>query len=402
MTRATVYLLFLLSGATALVYEVAWTRRLVLLLGGTTIAVSLILAAWMTGLALGAKLFGRIADRARRPLLLYGVLEAAIAGLALVFPFLLDAANVVAVGIGGRAAGFALCFLVLLIPTTLMGGTLPILARFVVRSLDGLGGRIGLLYGLNTVGAVAGTFLSGFVLIEAVGVFGSTRLAAAVNGLVAFAAILISRRGEAAPAEEPAETAPGPGPAGIALAAAFAAGFLSLASEVLWTRMLTFFLEGFTWAFSAMLTTFLAGLAIGALVSGRLVNRIHRLRGYIGVLFLLSALVSAGVLAAMSGNYEITRWAKTTAFAVSESWRTQYAVSVFLVSFLMLFPPALVMGGIFPAVVRMATGRLGEVGARVGLVYAVNTIGAVAGSLAAGFVLVPVFGMAWGAGVAAF
>jgi len=404
MPRAIVYLLFLLSGATALVYEVAWTRRLVLLLGGTTVAVSLILAAWMFGLALGAKLFGRVADRTRRPLLLYGVLEAAIALLAILFPLLLDGASGAAIAVGGgRAAAFVLCFLVLLLPTTLMGGTLPILSRYVIRSLDGLGGRIGLLYGLNTFGAVAGTFLSGFVLIEAVGVFGSTRVAAAVNLLVAVAAVLLSRR-EAAPAPEetPEEIPAGPGIAGIALAAAFAAGFLSLASEVLWMRMLTFFLEGFTYAFSAMLTTFLAGLAIGTLVSGRLVNRIRNLRAYLGVLFLISALVSAAALVALTENYAIMKWAKAAAHGISGHWRTQYAVSVFLVSFLVLFPPAFVMGGIFPAVVRMATRRIGEVGSRVGLVYAVNTVGAVAGSLIAGLVLVPVVGMAWGAGVAAF
>jgi len=405
MMRAIVYILFLLSGATALVYEVAWTRRLVLVLGGTTIAVSLILAAWMLGLALGAKLFGGIADRAKRPLLLYGVLEAGIALIAFVFPILLDAASGIAFATGGgRIAAFLLCFLVLLLPTTLMGGTLPILSRYVVRSLDGIGGRIGLLYGLNTVGAVAGTFLSGFVLIEAVGVFGSTRVAAAANVLIAAVAIALSRQERDAEGAEVAagvEAPAGPGPERIALAAAFAAGFLSLASEVLWTRMLTFFLEGFTYAFSAMLTTFLFGLAIGALISGRLVNRIRNLRAYVGVLFLISALVSAAVLFALTENYAITKWAKATAYSFSEHWRTQYALSVFLVSFLMLFPPALVMGGIFPAVVKLATRRIGEVGSRVGLVYAVNTLGAVAGALVAGLALVPLFGMARSAAILA-
>lgn len=416
--RAVVYLLFLLSGATGLVYEVAWTRRLVLILGSTSRAVSLILAAYMLGLALGAHLLGRRADGVRRPLRIYAGLEAGVGLLAFLFPLLLAGAESLGLVFGGRSASFVTCFVVLLLPTILMGGTLPILARFVVTRMERLGGQVGLLYSLNTLGAVAGTFLSGFVLVEWLGVYGSTFLAGAVNlGIAGAAWGLAARRGRrekaeeggggpavappSAPADEGAmargKRTPRTGRAGLAPSAAFAAGFLSLGSEVLWTRMLTFFLEGFTWTFAAMLTTFLLGLALGTMVSGALVNRLRDLRRYTADLFLLSAIVSAGVLFALTHHYTISKVAKDVTAPWFANWRYHHAASLFLGSFVVLFPPALVMGAIFPAVARMATRRLGEVGRKVGLVYAVNTAGAVLGSLIAGLVLIPTAGMAWGA-----
>jgi spermidine synthase len=405
LARALVYLLFLLSGATALVYEVAWSRRLVLVLGSTTYAVSLILAAYMLGLALGARLSGSVADRTRSPLLLYAVLEAGIGGLAFLMPVLLSAASAAAGG--SRPLAFLFGFAVLLLPTTLMGATLPILSRFVVTRLGVMGSRIGLLYGLNTAGAVIGTFLAGFFLVRLLGVYTSTYFAGVANLLIAGVAVALALQMRDVAREPSAEPPAVPsGPPGalprIALLAALASGLLSLASEVLWMRMLTFFLEGFTYTFSAMLTTFLLGLAVGAVISGALVSRIRNLRRYLGWLFLLSALVSAGVLFAMVHAFDLTRWANDVTAPLFANWRVHHAARLFLVSFLVLFPPALLMGTIFPAAARMATRHVGEVGGRVGLVYAVNTLGAVLGSLVAGLALVPMVGMAWGAAGVAF
>ncbi len=424
VARAVVYFLFLLSGATGLIFEVAWTRRLVLLLGSTSVVVSLIFAAWMLGLGLGARIFGRAADRSRRPLLLYAALEAGVGGLALAFPLLLSAAG----GLGGpsRVATGVLAFFALLLPTTLMGGTLPVLARFVARGLGTVGGRVGLLYALNTLGAVGGTVLGGFVLIRSLGVYGSTVAAAIVNLAVAAAAALLARRVPAAapPAgagaetrgpedargPEEAEEAARPTPAGRApspsraplaalLLAAFASGFVTLASEVLWTRMLVFFLEGFTFAFSAMLAVFLLGLSLGAAVSGFVADRLRDPRRYAGLLLLLSALVSAGVLLALTRTLDVTRWAKTTADGLFSHWQTVHAASLFLAAFVVLFPPSLVMGGVFPVVVRMAAREESRLGTAVGSAYSLNTFGSVAGSLAAGLVLTPLFGAATSAAV---
>jgi spermidine synthase len=406
MVRLLVYVLFLFSGATALVYEVSWTRRLVLELGSTTQVVSLILAAWMTGLALGARLFGKIADRTRRPLLWYAALETGIGLLAIVFPVLLGLMGGVSRMLSlGKAPTMVLAFLVLLLPTTLMGATLPILSKFVIDRMRGMATRIGLLYGLNTVGAVFGTFLAGFYLVETYGVYGASLVAAGANLAVAGAALLLGllagKREEEAPLPEEAPD-PGISLPRLALVAAFASGLFSLGSEVLWTRMLVFYLEGFTYTFAAMLTTFLAGLSLGALISGVIANRLKSLRLYVGVLFLLSGLVSAGVLFALTRHFEVTNWAKDITAGLFDDWRDHHAASLFLSSFVVLFPPALIMGGIFPAVARMATRHVGEVGSRVGAVYAVNTLGSVAGALVGGLLLTRVIGMAPGAAIFAF
>jgi spermidine synthase/tetratricopeptide (TPR) repeat protein len=203
--------------------------------------------------------------------------------------------------------------------------------------------------------------------------------------------------------EKEAEVSPGRRRTGLppVLLAAFAAGLVALGSEVLWTRMLTFFLEGFTYTFSAMLSTFLLGLALGALVSGIFVDRIRDLRRYVGVLFAASALVSGGVLFALTRHFEITDWSKDLTAGLFGDWRTHHAASLFVASFVTLFPPALVMGGIFPAVARLGTRSAGEVGSRVGLVYSANTVGSVVGALAAGLVLTRLVGMAWGAALLA-
>ena len=162
-----------MSGASGLVYEVVWTRQLTLVFGSTVFATSTVLTAFMAGLALGSYYFGRMADRERRPLRLYAILEAGIGVFALIWPLLLSALNAIYVlayrGLGAEFYSlslirFALSFLVLLLPSTLMGGTLPILSRFFVNRLEKLGLNVGTLYALNTFGAVVGCIAAGSFL----------------------------------------------------------------------------------------------------------------------------------------------------------------------------------------------------------------------------------------------
>jgi spermidine synthase len=403
--RAVLLLLLLLSGAAGLVYEVAWTRRLVLILGNSTHAVAAILASFMLGLALGSWWLGRRADRMRRPVAVYGLLEAGIGVYALVFPWLID--NVVTafyVSLGpatgtSYAVKFALAFLLLLVPATLMGGTLPILIRWATESLRGIGGRVGIFYGANTFGAVLGCFLAGYVLIEQVGVTGATRVAAAANLVVAAVAILLGRLtpvSEPAPvaAESPPEEGQEIPPSLVRrTAAAFlVSGFCALALEVLWTRMLVFFLQGFTWAFTAMLTTFLFGLAFGAAALGRVVNRVRHPVRFLGGLLVAIAFASAGAQALLREMFGI--WDALRDRVVAD-WGVPYRYGLFAGTFLILLVPTFLMGGVFPTVSRVVARRLDDVGRSIGWVYALNTVGAVLGSLAAGLVLVPLVGMQW-------
>ena len=193
--QAAVLVLFFLSGATGLVYEVVWHGMLVF--GSTAFATATILASFMSGLALGSFCFGRLVDRFGRPLEFYAYLEAGIGVFAILFPFIISGATAIYVGISQNLdttfylfslLRFILSFLILVIPSFLMGGTLPVLSKLFVRDLGRLGSGIGSLYGINTLGAVFGTFSAGFFFIILFGAKETTYIAAALNILLAAAA----------------------------------------------------------------------------------------------------------------------------------------------------------------------------------------------------------------------
>src|SRR5262245_23471559 len=402
MRRGLAYFLFLLSGATALCYEVAWTRHLVLVFGSTTRAVALILAAYMLGLALGSEVGGRIADRARRPALLYAAAEALIGAYALAFPGIIGVVRSAYVGLGTSATPilFLGAFLALLVPTFLMGATLPLLVRATVADPAGTGGVVGRLYGANILGAVIGTSVTGFRLMEAAGVMGATRWAAAVNFGIA-AVGWLAFRGAAASTTEPGTVHRVSTPAMRAAAvSAFAAGLVGLAAEVLWTRLLTFTLQGFTYTFSAMLATFLLGLALGGFAFARVAARTA---GPVRVLVRLHAavgVVAAGVLLALSHHYALSGWlwdASGSIVGRTGELRDRHIVQLVLASAAILLPPAFLMGGVFPLAAAAYRRELGDLGARIGRLYMINTVGAVTGSLVAGFALAPLAGLTWGA-----
>lgn len=405
MRRGLAYFLFLLSGATALCYEVAWTRHLVLVFGSTTRAVALILAAYMLGLAAGSEVGGRIADRVRRPALLYAAAEALIGAYALAFPAIISLVRSAYAGLGTSATPVILvgAFIALLVPTFLMGATLPLLVRATVADAAGTGGVVGRLYGANILGAVIGTSVTGFRLMEAAGVMGATRWAAVVNFAIAAIGWFAFRAAASPPS---VGTEPGTSPTlstpamRAALVSTFGAGLVGLAAEVLWTRLLTFTLQGFTYTFSAMLATFLLGLALGGFAFARVAARtadpvrvLVRLHAAIGV-------VAAGVLIALSHHYALSGWlwdASGSIVGKTGPLRDRHIVQLLLASAAILLPPALLMGGSFPLAAAAYRRGLGDLGARIGRLYMVNTVGAVTGSLVAGFVLAPLAGLTWGA-----
>ena len=195
--------LFFASGASALVYEVVWSREMTYVFGASAFAIATVLAAYMAGLALGSAWFGRRIDKRGHPLVVYGILEAAIGVWALLLPTLLDLLNPVYAVIFRSfepdamvlsAIRFVFCFTLLLVPTTMMGGTLPVLGKLLLGNWKGLGTRAGLLYGINTLGAVLGVAVGGFWLVPNLGLMGATGVAVSINAAVALAAILLARR----------------------------------------------------------------------------------------------------------------------------------------------------------------------------------------------------------------
>src|SRR5438552_9905946 len=276
-------LLFFLSGATGLVYELLWVRVLYQTFGSTIQSVTTVVAAYMGGLGLGAWRLGRWADRHARPAALYGGLEIAIGVFGLVAPLVLSLAHrgyVAAAGawqLSGAASvalRFGLAALVLLVPTTLMGGTLPVLTRaFMGADRAALQPSLGRLYGLNTLGAVLGTALAGFFLIEYVGIRASLWGTALVNLSIGVVALrLPDPRGEAPPADpgrQLGEHDTAPLLRRIALVLLALTAFASLLDEIAWTRGPVMIVGGSTYAFTLVLLVFLLGIGAGSAVVAR-------------------------------------------------------------------------------------------------------------------------------------
>lgn len=397
---------FLASGASALIYQVVWVRQLLLIVGTTTAAVSTVLSVFMAGLGLGAWLFGRAADRSRTPLRLYAYLELGIGLYAALLPMLITASAPAYVRVARHLAGqpelllfvrAALGFLLLLLPTVLMGGTLPVLLRYVGRSIERFGAHLGLLYGANLAGGVAGSVAAGFVLIRDFGVQGASLVAVIGNLAVGLAALLVARGARDARAAAPPETATvarrmtiPDGARPLVWAAVFLSGLLSLASEVLWMRILIFTFGSTVYAFTVILATFLMGLALGSRLFVTLERRAYPL------CTLAAALVGAGVAAILLAPVSTRSQAVILALSSQFGWTGDvFLAGTALCTALVVLVPATLMGLVLPLGMRLLVDDLARAGRRVGIAYLVNTVGSMLGSLLAGFVLIPLLGLAW-------
>ncbi len=401
--------LFFVSGATSLTYQTIWGRQLHLVFGTSTMAIATVLSAFMAGLAIGGFTMGRYADRIERPLFAYGILEAVIGVYALIFPFLLMLIEPIYLAawrafepplIVFAAIQFVLVAVCLVIPTALMGATLPLLARFATDRMGAAGDRVGRLYGINTFGAVAGTWLCGFMLLPSYGLFWTTAMAAAANVALGLAAIGVSeatRGAESAAITRDMPEAPWH-PALVPVAIALAlAGFSSLIYEVAWFRLLTLMLGPSTYAFSTMLIAFLVGIASGGTIGGRLADEALARYGQGGVLRLLGGLevgIALGSFAMMYLFQELPFW-YVWIYDWLEANRDVSMVWVIslILSVLVMMPPAVLMGAAFPVAVRAVIGDSEELGSPVGNVYGANTLGSVVGAALAGFILLPALGV---------
>ncbi len=416
--RALLAILVFLSGAASLVYEVLWLKELGLLFGSTAYAAATTLAVFFLGLAVGGAVFGRLSPRLRSPLRTYAWLELGIAASAVAYFLLLESYfrlygplydTLADSPAAFNAARIALAMLALLPPAALMGGTLPILGQHLVRRPDELG-RIGsLLYAVNTLGAATGAFLAGFVLPLALGFDRAYLLAMAVNVAVAGLAWRLAGAAEAhgAPAPEPAAdrqprspqrekalrgrlaipAADTACPAWLLATVACLSGAFALGLEVLWTRMFAQVLQNSVYTFSIILVVFLAALAAGSAIA----NRLCRVRAAPGqVLWLLLTLSGLGVAVIPFGFHDLTGGLGT--LVTGDGWLL-YVFSIFANTGLLLFVPAAVLGSAFPYLLRAAEGSRAEPGAIIGRLNALNTGGAVVGSLTAGFVLLGSLGL---------
>lgn len=401
-----IHCLFFLSGATGLIFEVLWLRGLGLLFGNTAYATAATLSAFFLGIATGARVWGSRADRYGNTLRAYALLEAGVAVTSLLYLGVLRVFHVIyppvvaALGYGVplRIAKLALAMVALFPPAFLMGGTLPLLAAHLVRTPDRLGRAASLLYAINTIGAAAGALLAGFWLPEAFG-FRVTYAGAAVLALLIAAAayVLGGTQGAAWPAG-PGSPAPGV-PAGrpdettfgsrATVSIAFLSGFAALGLEVLWSRLLAQVLNNSVHAFAAILVTFLAALGGGGLLAHLLSRRRAAPRDAIAALSAASA--AAVVLSALL----FVRATQGLSYLVPGTGWGSYLRVVFTAASLLILVPATLMGAILPVLFRAVQGERRGPGPALGRLTAANSVGAIVGSLVAGFVLLDTLGLWW-------
>lgn len=402
---------FFLSGFSSLIYEVVWMRRLALFFGGDVYSAALTLSAFMGGLSFGGLLAARYADRLRRTLFWYGLLEISIGVYALCFPDFLSLfshqyqtiyrAYFDSAPWRYHTFRILVAAVTLMVPTTMMGATLPLVVKHFARN-GGVGRQSGLFYSLNTCGAVTGVLAVGFFLLPSLGVNATTRVACSANILIGVAAIalgLLDTPAAVREAWEPGvgETSPGPvpkrGTARAALVAIALSGLAALALEVAWMRILEQSFSATVYSFSIMLACFLSGIFLGSSRISSMVDRsqpLLRLLGFIelglclyvaflGLLVYFVPLFFSSLLRLLTGI-------SGGRFGLAST------VAQFVVSAFLIVVPTSLMGAAFPVAARLCTPALAPIGRGVGGVYAANTAGGVIGALLGGMVLIPAAG----------
>jgi spermidine synthase len=397
----TAGLLLFGSGFCALVYQIGWLREFRLIFGASTAASAAVLAIFIGGLGIGSLVFGPRADRHPRPLLFYSNLEATIAVCAALSPLLLALVRIAYLATGGSvrlgmpiatAGRLALSAIVLAIPTLAMGGTLPAVARAVTRAGDTRRQDVAVLYALNTLGAVAGCVVATFWMLEIFGTRKTLWLAAAVNLLVAVIARQIDREWAGKAAAAPASPA-GPAPPApdlpelpvFVLVASATVGFAFFLLELIWYRLLGPLLGGSVFTFGLVLAVALAGIGIGGLLYALISSdRPATLSG-----FAASCLLEA---VGVAGTYALGDRIAVLALALLPLRSVGFASQIAgwtIVTTIVVLPAALIAGYQFPLLIALLGRGRERVGRHIGLAYAANTGGAIVGSLAGGFGLIP-------------
>jgi spermidine synthase len=406
--RALLFL-FVLSGAAGLIYEVVWARQLVLVFGNTSQAVSTILTGFFGGLAIGGFVGGRVADRVARPLRLYGLLELVVVIVVLLTPVSFRLIGEVYRGIYPALSQvpialalvrFLLAILALAPATLLMGATLPTLTRYLTQGGGGIAGAFQRLYTANTVGAIVGAAMAGFVLIEVLGLTGALIAGAACSATAGMIALALDRRaGSGARAEAaPHEAAPAPGgalsepapPRGhhgsrrLALTIAFVSGLTSLGYQVTWNRLLGAGTGSSTYVFTIILVLFLIGIALGAGLLGVLRTRVRSTTLLIATAQLLTAafaLVGAALLASPTMPFN----------GSAPNFMGSLGHFARQVTFVVL-PATVAMGITFPATAALLSHETGSEGSASGSLLAINTTGAIVATFVLPFFIIPLIG----------
>jgi len=391
------FVLSFLAGVASLICETVWIHRFSFVFGSAAPAASVVVAVFLGGLAIGSWYFGNLSARKTNPLRVFAFLQLALGAWALAFPSLVRGAELLYAGVypriaasaGGTAAvRIAMASFVLILPTILMGGTLPLLLQGGLGEPGSIGRRAGFLNAWNTLGAAAGGVLGGYFLLELLGVQGSGFAAGGINLVAGAAAWLLSRRpsaGESAHApEKPKEGEKAFSGAAVrwAVACFAVSGFAGIAYEMLFLRVLVLYFRDTIHLYCGVIAAFILWLGLGSAVSGALLKRVRwpvTALGFTQIAIGVSAFLAFYLPGPWHGHL----------FLAGRSSPTM----VFAFVLALLAVPATLMGATFPLVARIVASDARFAGKRIGAVYALNTTGSIGGSLAAVFLLVPMLGM---------
>jgi len=415
-TGPLILTLLFFSGTCGLIYEILWMKMLSLVIGNTVFSITTVLTAFMGGLALGSFLAGRFEDRIKNPLRIYGLLEGGIGAYALLLPFLIAGTeplfrfiyqNVSPSFYGFSLLRFFVCGIILLVPTTLMGATLPVISKYFVKRQTHLGWTVSKIYGVNTFGAVLGSFAAGFILIPRLGITLTIYSAAFLNLAIAAIVLILFRNPPQVGLEEKKEEFKKKKKKKkkreieeevsrgtwskitfVVLAGIGLSGVAAMIYQIAWTRVLSLSIGSSVYTFSLIVTAFICGLALGSLFIGKFIDRRKHLvlglavvEGIIGI----SALLIVPVL----GKLPVVA-AKSVFSSINSFKHVHFAE--FAIIFPLLLIPTFMMGAAVPMAIKICTRDVSRVGRFFGNVYAVNTLGAIIGSFIAGFLLIPWLG----------
>lgn len=399
--------IFFLSGFSALVYEVIWTRMLSIVFGSTVEAVSAVVTAFMFGLALGSYLIGKWADRNSDTVLsLYSLIELSIGIVSLFFYFAVLSLPEIHINIHGYLTKiglpslldsniYLLEFLLVAVPATLMGTTFPLMVKAYISSRNHIGEGTSVTYATNTFGAVLGAFLTGFFLLPQFGIRTTIIIAASINVLIALSSFIIGRyyRVRALEVEAPMIPIHHPAPSPLVAWSVFAvlslSGFVAMAYQVAWTRLLTMVIGSSVYAFSCILTTFLAGIAIGSLF---FVKQIDRIKDKLFLLGAVQGVLFLTVILSLPMMDSLPILFITLFKGLTDSFLGLVLIDFIIVCSAILIPTVL-MGITFPISIRIYASKTDTLGEGVGRLYSANTVGCIFGAFLAGFYFIPSIGV---------
>ena len=387
-----IYTAFFLSGLAGLMHQVIWARLLVQLIGSTAHAQMIVLAVFMGGLAIGATWFGKLADQHRHPLRLYIILELVIGGYCLLVPWLLDLTEL---GYVGMARSFfdqsaltlllrvSLVTLLILGPSVLMGATLPVMSRHLVHRLKDTQRQVANLYALNSLGAVVGVGLAGFVMLPLFGIHAALGVASLLNFIAAAVVIRAAlyethaRPPKNSSVNHPPKPSYSKAQYVVTLFALVCTGFAAMSYEVLFNRIIALAFGASTYSFSIMLISFITGISIGSAIVARLnINRPLWLLGLSQLAVVAALLTATPLISRMPYLIDLLRIAlQNTSYGFEI-----YQVGKGLLCLGVLLAPTIFLGFSFPLVTSIQVRNPQEIGARVGSTYAWNTLGNVMGA----------------------